>query len=83
MDSLNHAHHEHLTVVEVLEEIARPGSEAGKGVELLRKGEIGEGDAVEWITKAILHRRSESWVGWVQHASATREALEQRERDDN
>jgi hypothetical protein len=83
VDSLNHVHREQLTIVEVLEEIARPGSEAGQGVKLLRNGEIGEEDAVEWITKAILHRRSESWVGWEQHASATREALERSERDDD
>jgi AAA domain len=83
VDSVNHVHREQLTVVEVLEEIARPGSEAGQGVELLRNGEIGEEDAVEWITKAILHRRSESWAGWEQHAAATREALERRERDDD
>jgi AAA domain len=83
VDSLNHVHHEQLTVVEALEEIARPGSEAGRGVELLRKGEIGEEDAVEWITKAILHRRSKSWVGWEQHAAATREALRRKERNDD
>jgi len=83
VDSVKHVHHEQLNVVEVLEEIASPGSEAGQGVELLRNGEIGEGDAVEWITKAILHRRSGSWAGWEQHASATREALRQKEHDDD
>jgi hypothetical protein len=83
VDSVNHVHREQLTAAAVLEEIARPGSQAGQGVESLRKGEIGEEDAVEWITKAILHRRSKSWVGWEQHASATREALERKERNDD
>jgi hypothetical protein len=82
VDDIDNGHREQLTV-EVLEEIARPGSEAGQGVELLRRGEIGEEEAVEWITKAILHRRSGSWVGWEQHASATREALRLKERDDD
>jgi AAA domain len=83
VDDLNDVHREQLTAAAVLEEINRPGSEAGQGVELLRNGEIGEEDAVEWITKAILHRRSESWVGWERYAAATREALERRERDDD
>src|SRR5215212_9029313 len=78
VDDLNDVHHEQLTVVEVLEELNRPGSAAGQGVESLRKGEIGEEDAVERITKAILHRLRESWIGWERHTSATREALRRR-----
>ena len=83
VDSVNHVHREQLTVVEVLEEIARPGSEAGQGVELLRNGEFSEEEAVEWVTKAILHDRSGSWVGWERHASATREALRRKEHEDD
>jgi len=83
VDDIDDVHRERLTAVEALEEIAYPGSEAGQGVELLRSGEIGEEEAVEWITKAILHDRSGSWVGWERHASATREALRRKEHEDD
>jgi hypothetical protein len=82
VDGFAHDQRVQLTVSEVLEEIVNPSSEAGRGVELLRNGEIGQEEAVEWITKAILHRRSGSWAGWERHASATREALRQKEHDD-
>jgi hypothetical protein len=72
-----------LTAEEAYEEIANPKTGAGIQARLYRSGEIGREDAVEWITKAILHRQDKSWVGWEQHASATREALRRRERDDD
>ena len=83
VDGIRHDHRVRITAAEVLQEINRPGSESGQGLELLLNGEIGEEDAVEWIAKAILHRQGQSMVGWERHASATREALRRKERNDD
>ncbi len=64
-----------MTVAEVLEEINRLGSGPAKQAELYRRGEITEENAIEWITKAILHRRSEPFEGWQRHAKAVEAAL--------
>ncbi len=64
-----------LTVSEVLAEINRQGSGAGKNAELYRRGELSEEKAVEYVTCAILHRRRESFEVWRHHAPAVRKAL--------
>ncbi len=64
-----------LTVSEVLAEINRRGSGAGKNAELYRRGELSEEKAVEYVTCAILHRRGESFEVWRHHAPAVRKAL--------
>lgn len=64
-----------LTVSEVLAEINRRGSGAGKNAELWRRGELSENMAIEYVTCAILHRRGESFKVWKHHAPAVRKAL--------
>lgn len=64
-----------LTVSEVLAEINRWGSGASRNVELYRRGELCEEQAVEYTTCAILHRRGESFEVWRHHAPAVRKAL--------
>lgn len=64
-----------LTVSEVLAEINRRGSGAGKNAELYRRGELSEEKAVEVVTCAILYRRGESFEVWKRHAPAVRKAL--------
>lgn len=64
-----------LTVSEVLAEINRWGSGAGRNAELYRSGELSEETAVEYVTCAILHRRRESFEVWRHHAPAVRRAL--------
>lgn len=64
-----------LTVSEVLAEIHRWGSGAGKNAELYRRGELSEEQAVEYVTCAILTRRGESFEAWRHHAAAVRKAL--------
>jgi hypothetical protein len=64
-----------LTVSEVLAEINRWGSGAGRNTELYRRGELSEARAVEYVTCAILHRRGESFEVWRHHAPAVRKAL--------
>ncbi len=63
------------TVSEVLAEINRWGSGASKNAELYRNGELSEERAVEYVTCAILNRRSESFEVWKHHAPAVRKAL--------
>jgi hypothetical protein len=64
-----------LTVSEVLEEIHRWGSGAGKNAELYRRGELSEEKAVEYVTCAILTSRRQSFEIWRHHAPAVRKAL--------
>jgi hypothetical protein len=64
-----------LTVSEVLAEIQRWGSGAGKNAELYRRGELSEEKAVEYVTCAILTRRRQSFEVWRHHALAVRKAL--------
>jgi hypothetical protein len=64
-----------LTVSEVLAEIHRWGSGAGKNAELYRRGELLEEKAVEYVACAILARRRESFEVWRHHAPAVRKAL--------
>ncbi len=64
-----------LTVSEVLAEINRWGSGASRNVELYRRGELCEEQAVEYTTCAILHRRGESFEVWRHHAPTVRKAL--------
>jgi hypothetical protein len=64
-----------LTVSEVLEEIHRWGSGAGKNAELYRRGELYEEKAVEYVTCAILTSRRQSFEIWRHHAPAVRKAL--------
>jgi hypothetical protein len=64
-----------LTVAEAATEINRPGSGAYINTQLYRRGEIAEGDAIQWITCAILHRRRESFEDWRRRAPAVRKAL--------
>ncbi len=65
-----------LTVSEVLAEVNRWGSGAGRNAKLYRRGELSEERAVEYVTCAILHRRGESFEVWRHHAPAVRKALE-------
>ncbi len=64
-----------LTVSEVLAEMHRWGSGAGKNAELYRRGELSEDKAVEYVTCAILGRRGQSFAAWRHHAPAVRKAL--------
>jgi hypothetical protein len=64
-----------LTVSEVLAEMNRWGSGAGKNAELYRRGELSEEKAVEYVTCAILTRRRQSFEVWRHHAPAVRKAL--------
>ena len=64
-----------LTVSEVLAEINRWWSGAGKNAELYRRGEFSEEKAIEYVTCAILQRRGESFEVWKHHAPAVRKAL--------
>jgi hypothetical protein len=64
-----------LTVSEVMAEIHRWGSGAGKNAKLYHRGELPEEKAVEYVTCAILARRGESFEVWRQHAPAVRKAL--------
>jgi hypothetical protein len=64
-----------LTVSEVLAEMHRWGSGAGKNAELYRRGELSQEKAVEYVTCAILTRRRQSFEIWRHHAPAVRKAL--------
>jgi hypothetical protein len=64
-----------LTVSEVLAEIHRWGSGAGKNAELYRHGELSEEKAVEYVACAVLARRGASFTGWRRYAPAVRKAL--------
>jgi hypothetical protein len=64
-----------LTVSEVLAEIVRWGSGAGKNAELYRRGELLEEKAVEYVACAILARRGVSFEVWRHHTPAVRKAL--------
>jgi hypothetical protein len=64
-----------LTVSEVLAEINRRGSGAGKNAELYRRGELTQEKAIEYVTCTLLHRRGESFEVWNHHAPAVRKAL--------
>src|SRR5215203_6939670 len=64
-----------LTVSEVLAEIHRWGSGAGKNAELYRHGELSEEKALEYVTCAVLARRGASFAGWRRYAPAVRKAL--------
>src|SRR5215203_4792231 len=64
-----------LTVSEVLAEIHRWGSGAGKNAELYRHGELSEEKALEYVTCAVLARRGASFTGWRRYAPAVRKAL--------
>ena len=64
-----------LTVSEVLAEINRWGSGAGKNAELYCHGELSEEKAVEYVTCAVLARRGASFTGWRRYAPAVRKAL--------
>jgi hypothetical protein len=64
-----------LTVSEVLAEMNRWGSGAGKNAELYRRGELLEEKTVEYVACAILARRRESFEVWRHHALAVRKAL--------
>jgi len=64
-----------LTVSEALAEMNRWGSGPGRNVELYRRGELSEEQAVEYVTCAILHRRGDSFGAWKHHAPAVRKAL--------
>jgi hypothetical protein len=64
-----------LTVSEILAEINRWGSGAGKNTELYRRGELSEEKAVEYVTCAILAHRGVSFKVWRHHAPAARKAL--------
>ncbi len=64
-----------LTVSEVLAEIQRWGSGAGKNAELYRRGELSEEKAVEYVTCANLPRQRQSFEVWRHHAPAVRKAL--------
>jgi len=64
-----------LTVSEVLAEIHRWGSGAGKNAELYCRGELSEEKAVEYVTCAILTRRGQPFEVWRHHAPAVRKAL--------
>lgn len=64
-----------LTVSEVLAEIHRGGSGAGKNAELYRRGELSDEKAVEYVACAILARRGQSFEVWRHHAPAVRKAL--------
>jgi hypothetical protein len=64
-----------LTVSEVLAEVHRWGSGAGKNADLYRRGELSEEKAVEYVTCAILARRRQPFDIWRHHAPAVRKAL--------
>jgi hypothetical protein len=64
-----------LTVSEALSEINTSGTGAALNAENYRKGELGEESAIEYTTKAILHRRGRDTGGWQHHAPAVRAAL--------
>jgi hypothetical protein len=64
-----------LTVSEVLAEIHRWGSGAGKNAELYRRGELSQKKAVEYVTCAILARMRQSFEVWRHHAPAVSKAL--------
>jgi hypothetical protein len=64
-----------LTVSEVLSETNTSGTGAALNAENYRKGELGEESAIEYTTKAILHRRGRNMDGWQRHAPAVRAAL--------
>jgi hypothetical protein len=64
-----------LTVSEVLAEIHRWGSGAGKNAELYRRGELSEEKTVEYVTCAILARMRQSFEVWRHHAPAVSKAL--------
>ncbi len=64
-----------LTVSEALAEMNRWGSGAGRNVELYRRGELSEEQAVEYVTCSILHGRGDSFEAWKHHAPAVRKAL--------
>ncbi len=64
-----------LTVSEVLSEINTPKTGATLNAAHYRNGDMKEESAVEYITKAILHRRSMDTGGWSRHAPAVRAAL--------
>src|SRR5215208_2601894 len=63
-----------LTVSEVLAEINRRGSGAGKNAELYRRGELSEEKAIEYGPCTLPHRRGESFEVWKRHAPAVRKA---------
>jgi hypothetical protein len=64
-----------LTLGEALAEINRSGSGPAINAELYRRGELSEEKAVEYVARAISHRRSGSFEGWRAHVPAVREAL--------
>jgi hypothetical protein len=64
-----------LTLREVLAEINSPGTGPAKNAELYRRGELSEEKAVEYVARAILHRRGSSFEGWRAQAPTVRAAL--------
>jgi hypothetical protein len=59
----------------VLSQINMPGSETAEQASLYRLGELGDAEAVERITRAILNLRGWGDEGWWRHASAVEAAL--------
>lgn len=66
---------ESLSVDQVLSEINERGTGAAINAANYRNGELGEESAIEYTTKAILHRRGRGTDGWQHHAPAVRAAL--------
>lgn len=64
-----------LTVSEVLEEANTSGTGAALNAAHYRAGEMKEESAIEYTTKAILHRRGMDTGEWSRHAPAVRAAL--------
>lgn len=66
---------ESLSVDQVLSEINERGTGAAINAANYRSGELGEESAIEYTTKAILHRRGGDMDCWQRHAPAVRAAL--------